>query len=176
MDILDKIKKEFDEFELRKKQFVEELRKDFPVIFVHLFEKSELIESISWTQYTPYFNDGSECVFRVHTDLYVNDEYYEDVEFLDKSIIQKITAENLEEHKEFNSNCYGREWYLKRQIGEDGNFKNPNFNEKEFKVVEEFKDTLQSIPDEFMKDLFDDHSKIIVYRNGEIKVNKYEHD
>jgi hypothetical protein len=24
------------------------------------------VEEIKWTQYTPYFNDGEECVFRVH--------------------------------------------------------------------------------------------------------------
>ena len=33
-----------------------------------LFEKFPRLNSFSWTQYTPYFNDGDTCVFRVHTD------------------------------------------------------------------------------------------------------------
>ena len=33
-----------------------------------LFEKYPEMEEFSWTQYTPYFNDGDECVFSVHSD------------------------------------------------------------------------------------------------------------
>lgn len=32
--------------------------------FKELFEKYPKLEKISWTQYTPYFNDGDECTFR----------------------------------------------------------------------------------------------------------------
>ena len=35
-------------------------------VFREIFEKNPGLESIRWTQYTPYFNDGEECVFRVH--------------------------------------------------------------------------------------------------------------
>src|ERR1700674_1049946 len=31
----------------------------------NIFDKYPSIENISWTQYTPYFNDGDPCVFRV---------------------------------------------------------------------------------------------------------------
>jgi hypothetical protein len=30
------------------------------------FEKNPEVESLRWTQYTPYFNDGDECHFRVN--------------------------------------------------------------------------------------------------------------
>lgn len=33
-----------------------------------LFIKHPEMESFSWSQYTPYFNDGDECVFSAHTD------------------------------------------------------------------------------------------------------------
>jgi hypothetical protein len=33
-----------------------------------LFEKYPTLESISWNQYTPYFNDGDSCSFSAHTD------------------------------------------------------------------------------------------------------------
>lgn len=32
-----------------------------------LFTKYPEMELFSWTQYTPYFNDGEECVFRTQT-------------------------------------------------------------------------------------------------------------
>ena len=78
-EILNKIKAELDVFAAKKRELVEELRKQFPQLFVELFNKSKCIESISWAQYTPYFNDGEECVFRVNTNwLSVNDEDYYD--------------------------------------------------------------------------------------------------
>jgi hypothetical protein len=33
-----------------------------------VFDQYPDVESISWTQYTPYFNDGDECVFGVGHD------------------------------------------------------------------------------------------------------------
>lgn len=33
-----------------------------------IFASNSNIESIGWTQYTPYFNDGDTCHFSVHTD------------------------------------------------------------------------------------------------------------
>lgn len=36
--------------------------------FLPLFDKNPKLESLTWTQYTPYFNDGDECVFSVNVD------------------------------------------------------------------------------------------------------------
>lgn len=33
-----------------------------------VFKKYPNIESFSWTQYTPYFNDGEECTFSAQTE------------------------------------------------------------------------------------------------------------
>jgi hypothetical protein len=38
-----------------------------------VFERHPNVRSLTWTQYTPYFNDGDPCVFSVH-DLEVYDE------------------------------------------------------------------------------------------------------
>lgn len=48
------------------------------------FEEYPQIKSFSWTQYTPYFNDGEPCVFGVNKNYYVklnNGEPLEDVWF-----------------------------------------------------------------------------------------------
>ena len=36
--------------------------------FKELFKKHKSLQSFSWNQYTPYFNDGEECVFGAYTD------------------------------------------------------------------------------------------------------------
>lgn len=41
--------------------------------FKPLFEKYPEVETVSWTQYTPYFNDGDTCEFGVH-EINVNGE------------------------------------------------------------------------------------------------------
>lgn len=40
--------------------------------FKPLFEKYPDLESFSWTQYTPYFNDGDSCTFGTHDIDQVN--------------------------------------------------------------------------------------------------------
>lgn len=40
----------------------------FSAMARELFEKIPLIKSFSWTQYTPYFNDGDTCEFSANTD------------------------------------------------------------------------------------------------------------
>jgi hypothetical protein len=44
--------------------------------FKELFEKYPKLETISWSQYTPYFNDGEECTFR-------SNHKYADIEGID---------------------------------------------------------------------------------------------
>jgi hypothetical protein len=34
-----------------------------------IFDEYPMLTAFSWTQYTPYFNDGSECYFGVRSDL-----------------------------------------------------------------------------------------------------------
>lgn len=34
--------------------------------FAEIFAADPLLESVTWEQYAPYFNDGDACVFRVH--------------------------------------------------------------------------------------------------------------
>jgi hypothetical protein len=40
----------------------------FDEVSKSLFDEFPPLESFSWTQYAPYFNDGDECVFSANTD------------------------------------------------------------------------------------------------------------
>jgi len=60
-----------------RKQVESDARAAFKEAYQEIFERYPAVQSFSWAQYTPYFNDGEECVFRVNNDPKINgaDEY-----------------------------------------------------------------------------------------------------
>jgi hypothetical protein len=54
----------------------------FKAEFKSAFESNPDVKAMRWNQYTPYFNDGDECVFGVN-DLMVKAENPEDAEDAD---------------------------------------------------------------------------------------------
>ncbi|ANF51743.1 hypothetical protein A0O34_15060 [Chryseobacterium glaciei] len=151
MTVLDSIKEKLAALEAQKQETLKDLQKDFPLIFKPLFEKSEKIQSVGWRQYTPYFNDGDECTFSANTDdLIINGEDSGDME-----------AEND---------------FFNKEIWDGGTKLNPNYIESEGNIIEEFQKALSEIPEEFYKELFGDHIKVIIERSGEIKTEEYNHD
>lgn len=156
MTTLEKIKAELTAFEEKKKAFVEDLRKEFPSMFKELFDRCERIESFSWNQFTPYFNDGDTCEFRVNCDYpYVNGEY-------------------IDEHEWYS---WKTGYFLKGDPEYKNLFENePELDKEACLCVEEFKGILGSIPEEFMKDLFGDHATVTMTRNGGVSVDECRHD
>lgn len=152
-EIITKIEGELEAFKEKKRQLTEELRKEFPNLIKPLLQESETINSISWAQYTPYFNDGEECIFNSYAASF------------------DINGESRYHYGDDNDEIY------QKKIWRDGGYKiNEHYNKKEGDIVEELKKILSSIPDEFYKELFGDHAKITITRNGEIDVEGYEHD
>lgn len=131
-DILTKIKEKLEIIEIQKQEMVKELQTEFPKLFAEFFEKSNKLDSFSWDQYTPYFNDGDSCHFCVHEISRINDEDIYDLE------------EDL----------------------------SPELDE----IINQIQEILNSIPDEFMEDLFGDHTTVTVKRDGTIKTEQCEHD
>ncbi len=181
-NIVDNIKQEFKIFEDKKKVMVEELRKQFPVILAPLFEKSKIINSIGWTQYTPYFNDGDECTFCVHkNDLYINKVYSYDSKInisRPTSYLQKITSnEELEKTKELGLKYYPNSpYYNNPEIGKSGLTEDETYNKEEGDIYNSFRQVLNDVPDEIYKDLFGDHVEITIHKDGKIEVETCEHD
>lgn len=152
MEAIEKIKAGIAEINKKKAELTEQLRKDFPEILKPLFDKSDKINSIGWTQYTPYFNDGDSCEFCTHfDDLYINGEYQDDIDALD--------------------------WRIGYYLKGDERYKfDDSWDLDMYKVVEEFKDVLNSIDDEFYLDLFGDHVKVTINRYGTVETEEYKHD
>ena len=83
-EIKAKIDAKLEDFRKKKEALLAEIQEEFPKMFEELFERSEIIESVSWTQFTDYFNDGDECTFSAHLDLdyycEVNGERLDDID------------------------------------------------------------------------------------------------
>ena len=60
-----------DQAELQRK-FQEQAQTLFKDITKEFFQKNPGITGVVWTQYTPYFNDGDTCEFRVNDATFTN--------------------------------------------------------------------------------------------------------
>lgn len=60
-------KQSFDDYKVRMAEYRKKMEEEGKAFFSELvkpvFEKYPQLERISWTQYTPYFNDGDPCTF-----------------------------------------------------------------------------------------------------------------
>jgi hypothetical protein len=151
MTALESLKAELAAFAAKKEELIVKLRDDFSSLVVPFFERSKLIESISWTQYTPYFNDGDTCEFGCNCgDLDINGEYKYDVDWYDSKV--------------------GSEYYQNYQPD------NSDVDVDECLLIKEMEEALESVPEELYKDLFGDHARVTIFRDGTLKVEEYEHD
>lgn len=148
MELLEKINAQLEELKEKRKALVSELQKDFPSLIVPLLAESKRIESIGWRQYTPYFNDGDECVFGV------NNDYLE---------VNGVDEDNAD--------------FLNEKIWKDGKYENnPDIDQHEVAIFEKIQSVLKSVPDDFYKDLFGDHVRVTIHKDGRIETEEYEHD
>ncbi len=51
------------------------MREEIKQVFTAFFEEFPQVKTIHWTQYTPYFNDGDECVFSLGEIWFTSSEY-----------------------------------------------------------------------------------------------------
>lgn len=181
--IIKKIKAELAAFEEKKQAFIADLRKEFPTMFKDIFETAPNLKSVSWRQYTPYFNDGETCYFSAHTDdLEVNglnsydDEDEENPNLCLRHIYTDLrTEEDVRICKEVAA-AIGYDWYKNVSIGSRGLAWNPDFDASVSNAVKAISDVLDEIPDSFLEELFGDHVRVTITSNGNIEVDDYEHD
>jgi len=171
MSVLEGIKEKIEAIKKQKEELTSQLKKDFAPMLQPLFEKSNgKITSIGWTQYTPYFMDGDECVFSTNFDI-------------DYGL--RINGETLEE----SENVFGSSLYALKKYGTDDYeswiSKYPEDKIKEetresdlalYSLITEFQELLISIEDEFYRDLFGDHVEVTVKADGTVETEEYDHD
>lgn len=107
---------------------------------------------LHWKQYTPYFNDGEPCVFRVGEVFLVG------------------PPEDGEEEVDWESD--GIElWDGATKHYKDDNI--PGFTKAQFFALSE---AWGSLPEDLLKRIFGDHTEITVNSDGTFECSEYDHD
>jgi hypothetical protein len=144
-----------NEFKVIRDEHMKLLRDNAKSVFgditKDIFNDNPQLNSFSWNQYTPYFNDGDTCVFGVNRDYYRFNNSCDHVD--------KWTLNN--------------EQYSKKIDLEDLSFDSIDSIKKAYNEVDEL---LSMFEDEDLCQMFGDHAEITVYRNGQIDVDEYSHD
>jgi hypothetical protein len=125
-----------------------------------IFERHPVLEQFGWHQYTPYFNDGDECTFRVNNDYpNLNDADYDDLHGNVRTWDSK-----LKEYVDVTEDKF------------DG-------TPEEFAVAKDLiaagdsvKEFLMQFDDDLLRDIFGDHITVTITRNGDVTTDFYDHD
>ena len=150
---VDQIINDYQEF---MKKTREVLQEKMAVLFKAFFDTHPNVKTISWVQYTPYFNDGDECVFSVG-DIYYHTVEWEDVE--DKW----GEGEGVIQARVWDDNA-------RRYVN------NPELSEALANDMRQFSNILNSEANEaVMLAMFENHVWVRAHRDG-FEIEEYSHD
>lgn len=156
------IAKSKEEVNKLKAELSEIIKGNFNEMAQELFDTYPELHNIGWRQYTPYFNDGESCEFSSHhkyAEINGNDEDYGESEQEDGVI--DIVRNSSETYRDRGTN-----WEYKP---------NPDYNPYYKEIVDTVKGFLGQFDDDDMEDLFGDHVKVNITRDG-VEVEEYDHD
>jgi uncharacterized small protein (DUF1192 family) len=118
------------------------------------------LKSVSWSQYTPYFNDGDTCEFSANTDSF---EINEDSVNTNNDIRPTLVV---------TQGVWNRE---KRQYDGRVEKPNPSFNKNLADGVDAMSEFLGVFDEDFYKQQFGDHVKVTITSEG-VETTDYDHD
>lgn len=161
---IDELNKEIAEkLENLQKHMIEEGGNLFKQATAEIFEAYPKLHTFSWTQYTPYFNDGDTCEFGV------NAEYSLGIYTVPKDYSNETWQEERDLRYEGE---YGSSWYRDYRK-EQGRMTEEE--EWKYDVGIMLAGLINSIPEDTLKVLFGDHAEVFVSREG-VEVEEYEHE
>lgn len=155
----------FDELTALKEAYdtklAEEGEEAVKELFKEFFDKYPRAETVTWNQYTPYFNDGDPCYFSVGEMTLELNEEEEDVkeDGGPEDEDEEDDDEDYDDEDEYEHSSYSLNLSddpVLKQMGEDFG-------------------TLEGIPDDVLEHVFGDHVKITATRDG-FRVTEYSHD
>lgn len=133
------------------KQLQEKARKMSHELFVEgskqIFADFPELVSVSWRQYTPYFNDGDTCTFQAVNDY--------------PAFVVMVDGEEIEE-EEFSTAEYYKKYLNEKLLP---------FYPKMVAVTQ----WLSEFDDDYLFATFGDHAQVTLTRNG-VNIDEYDHD
>lgn len=134
----------------------------------NLINKTDLIEAVRWTQYTPYFNDGEACLFSVNDIQFKFSDKLHDNGHLNKSKNDDFDDDGFTDQYDFDTKAF---FDSKREV----------VNYKDIDALESLTDdiayahsVLSGLGDD-LKEILGDHVQVTVTRKG-IETEEYSHD
>lgn len=151
------LKEEMMKIRAERETLSQKIRAMAGVVFAEeakkLFEANPKLESFSWTQYTPYFNDGETCEFSANTDY--------------------ITVTDVDGNEEEEVSSWSVRHYSEKGTDWQGNPYTPSELELAGVAACEF---LAEFEDEDFLMMFGDHTRVTVFRDGRVESDDYDHD
>lgn len=168
---IESIKKEIETLNVEmanlRKKHEAELQKKLHEGMKVLFNEYPEVDNVSFTAYTPYFNDGDECTYSCHVDYCAFNGAGDDG-------TSACEAFDIEPGIDIQANAQ-KTIYQRNDSGQWKNVPNPNYNPRHEKCVEDFREILGSISDEVWKGVVGDHCIVLIDRDG-FKVEECSHD
>lgn len=148
--------------------------------FGQFFKDNPEFRSIEWNQYTPYFNDGEECNFRVSDIIFTLQPSFYDEDMAETILENDYSVYDLEPSyspiAEPSDYMRSSSYFKDRAAAYDALSEEVKENySRLWNVWEKFHETLSAIPEEFYLDIFDDHVSVKVMADG-IEVSQYDHE
>lgn len=151
---LDSFKELLLNYKQEKDRFISKAKLHFKNVVAKLFNEHITLQTITWTQYTPYFMDGDPCVFTVNT-LYFS----------------SYDADHI--HNIIDESSYDPTRWV---IADYGSCNEHMLTPKAIDDFTEFSSIMQSSEmEEVLESLFGDHTRVVCTRE-EIKNIEYQHD
>jgi hypothetical protein len=159
-----------------------ELRRSFNDLTKELFIQFPRLKSFGFTAYTPYFNDGDECVYTAYVDYPIINGWDTS---MDDEVDGGLHGENLVKLAEDKKYALIGEQPETQWIG--GQMKptgkmipkygyiRQEHDAEALLIVQSVKKFLRSFRSNFWKDIVGDHARVTITESG-ISVEEYEHD
>ena len=178
-----RISKAKKEIEKIKSKIVKDTGILFKQSLKEIFKKHKDLVSFSWSQYTPHWNDGDECLFSANTDyIYLNGSDESDSLWDIKSLyadvvnkegsIKKLKAENVKLAKKKD-----QKWQIESNERKIEEIEKANLGELNWKLnaLEDINNLLDNADSDALLEMFNNHVKVTATRDG-IETEDYEHD
>ena len=135
-----------------RKALDEEIQKNgkskFQEFMKSYWKRYPQIKGVAWSQYTPYFNDGDECIFRVNERAFITSDF--DPNDVPREVFWNGATDDI---------TLLSDWGEQKAKGLDA----------------EAMETFESIvDDELFKQIFGDHVQVVI--TEKLVIEEYEHD
>lgn len=168
-----------DEYIAAEKKFQENAQEAMKAAFQEVFDFHPEITAFRWTQYTPYFNDGEECTFRI-ADVFVTNFPLDDEELWEGAGAYEYDSDR-EDVYTWGEDDRDLPFFFTNQISgthyrKDVRIGPAVFDGKDISKLENLINALNSdAMEHVLKGTFGNHVQITATRNG-FDIEEYDHD